>query len=170
MPLQTTYPAVFNLGFEGQLADGGGDRFSEVLVEENAADYFFGRAVERGAADNEFIIPVTGTLATFYGITHHTHAVELGTLPTATNEGIPGTKPANIVRKGRAIVFPEVAVTKGAPVFYRFQNAGADPEGQGRFRDDNDGASGDVVDISTIARWVTSAGAGAPAILEINLP
>lgn len=169
MALQTTYPADFALGFEGQLADGGHDRFSETKVASTSADYFFGRAVMLDVTDEtQFIIPAGA--GTFAGITHRTHSVELDTLPAGTEEGIPDTKPANILRKGRIIVFPEDAVAPGDTVFFRHSNAGADPEGNGRFRSDNDGGSGDVQQVSTGARWVTAAAAGEAAILEINLP
>lgn len=173
MAIQTTYPANFSLGQEGQLADGGTDRHTRTLVEDTGAlDYFFGRAVERGTEDNTFILPA-GTAANFVGITHKTHAVEIGQLPVgASLEGIPSTQPANVLRRGRVIVLPETAVAPGDAVFYRFQNTGADPEGNGRFRADNDAASGDVVELAAGSgvAWVTSANAGEPAILELNLP
>lgn len=170
MVLQVTYPANFALGQEGQLADGGTDRHTRTFAEENGVDYFFGRAVERGTADNEFISPA-GTAANFLGITSKTHAVEIGELPLdPALEGIPGGQPANVTTKGRVIVLPETAVAPGNAVFYRFQNTGADPEGQGRFRADNDAASGDVVEVTAGLTWRSSANAGEPAILEVHLP
>ncbi len=170
MPIQTTYPENMPLGLEGQLADDGGDRHTRAYVEENGVEYFFGRAVERGTADDEYVSPL-GTLADFLGVTTRTQATELSSLPPgATLEAIPATKPANVLSKGRVIVFPENAVAPGDSVFYRFQNTGVDPEGQGRFRSDNDAASGDVVEVTAGARWLSSAAAGEAAILELNLP
>jgi hypothetical protein len=173
MVLQVTYPANFALGQEGQLADGGTDRRTVTAVEETGlVDYFFGRAVERGTVDATFVTPA-GTAANFLGITSKTHAVEIGELPLdPALEGIPATQPANVTTKGRVIVLPETAVAPGNAVFYRFQNAGAAPEGQGRFRADNDAASGDVVELAAGSgvAWVTSANAGEPAILEVNRP
>jgi len=171
MGIQTSYPETFAVGLEGDLADSGSDRHVRTFVEENGVAYFFGRAVERGTSGDEFIVPL-GTAANFMGVTVHTHAVELSELPDATLEGIPSTKPANVLTKGRVLVLPETAVAPGSAVYYRFQNAGADPEGQGRFRSDNDGGSLDVVQlpVGSGAVWRTAAAAGEPAVLELNLP
>lgn len=166
---QLTYPETFAIAQEGSLADGGTDRHTRTFTEENGVEYFFGRAVEQGTADGEYISPA-GTAADFLGVTHRTHAVELDQLAVAGETGIPANKPANVITKGRVIVFPETAVAPGNAVFYRFQNAGAAPEGQGRFRADNDAASGDVVQLAAGAKWRSTAVAGEAAILELNFP
>lgn len=166
MALQTTYPAAFALGFEGQLADGGSDRHSETRVN-TTVEMSFGRAVVRHASnDNEVEVPSTGNV-NFEGITHHTHAVELGSIVGTATEGIPEDKPANILRKGRIVVLVEEAVTPADSVFFRHNAPGALPEALGRFRTDAD--AGDATAVAS-ARFVTSAAAGELAVLEINLP
>ncbi len=163
---QTTYTDTFALGFEGQLADGGVDRFSETRVN-TTVEMSFGRAVVRHASnDNEVEVPSTGN-TNFEGVTHHTHAVELGEITGTATEGIPVNKPANILRKGRVLVIVEEAVTPASSVFFRHNAPGALPEALGRFRTDAD--AGDATQV-TAARFVTSASAGELAILELNLP
>ena len=165
---QLTYNDFFDLGFEGQLADGSPDRFIQSKVNA-AASMEFGRAVVQGATDKEVALPSAGTGETFAGVTVHTHATErfLQGPSGGPFVGIPQNQPANVLTKGRVVVVPETAVTPADPVYYRWQGAGADPEALARFRADAD--SGDALLVAS-ARWVTSAAAGEKAILELNLP
>lgn len=169
MPIQDSYPTIFAAGLEGDLADIGTDRHVRSYVEENEVPYFFGRAVERGTAGDEFISPA-GTAADFIGVTVRTHAVELTELVDASLEGIPATKPANVMTKGRIIVFPETAVAPGNAVHYRFQNSSGGLQGQGRFRATADGADSVQLPVGSGAVWRTAANAGEAAVLELNLP
>lgn len=165
---QTTYTADFAIAREGQNGDGAVDQHVRSYVDPANAT-LFGRAAIQGATANEFRVP-DGADGTFIGITTHTHDVEASEVPLAT-EAIPATQPVGVKSKGRVYVFPETAVALGDPVYYRHSNAGASPEGVGRFRNDNDAASGDVTLIAaTEARWLTEGSAGEPVLLEINLP
>ncbi|MCP4967425.1 MAG: hypothetical protein GY926_19605 [bacterium] len=162
---QTTVAQGLAIGLEGQLVD---RNRASILTVFDDADGFFGRAIEwdNGTVDNKVRQPASsGTLA---GISVYTHEFDSVDVATA-GAGIPSGQNFNILRRGLIWVAAEVAVTATNGVWYRFQNAGADPEGNGRFRDDNDSASGDVTQI-TNARWHTNtAVAGDLALLEIWL-
>ena len=169
MFIQTTYPEQFGFGFEGQLADSGSDRFIRIYTN-SVADMSFGRAVVQlpADADNECSIPSAASQG-LLGITTFTHAWERDLLSDSGDAGIAQNKPANVLRRGRVIVVVESAVTPASPVYYRHSNAGASPEAIARFRGDNDGGSGDVEQVTSGARFMTSASAGEKAILEISL-
>ncbi len=163
------YVAESELAIEGQSGDGAVDQHVRTYTDPTNAT-LFGRAAIQGAAVDTFQVP-DGADGTFIGITLHTHDVEASQVPLAT-EGIPATQPCNIKSKGRVWVFPEVDVTATSnAVYYRHSNAGAAPEGVGRFRVDDDGGGADVTLIpATEARWLTTGTAGTPVLLEINLP
>ena len=164
---QTTYPADLAIGLEGQLSDSGHDAHVRSAVNATQA-MEFGRAAMQGTNPEDVTLP-TGTAADFAGVTMFSH---VGSGDT-TSTGIPATTPVNLLRKGRIKVIPETVVDVGDPVYYRFQNAGADPEAIGRFRNDDDAASGDVVrlDDTLPVRWASkTTAAGQVAVLELNLP
>ena len=155
------------IAYEGMHGDAGYDsRVVTAVDPANASN--FGRAAILGTNPGEFQVP-DGANGTLIGITVHSHSHD----PSATSstESVAATEPVNIMTKGRVWVIPEAEVddiTDG--VFYRFQNAGAAPEGNGRFRPDNDGGSGDVAQITAGARWLSTGLAGTPVLLEINIP
>ncbi len=163
MPIQTTYPEQFEIGFEGQLADGASDRFTRTYANPNA-DMSFGRVVIQGAADAECALPSAPGQSAI-GITHFTHAWERSLLPDTGTAGIPRTKPANVLRRGRIVVVVETPVTPADTPHFRHANAGASPEDIGRLRADN--AGGDATPLS--GRFMTSAAAGEKAIFEFDL-
>lgn len=163
---QTSYGASQPVAFEGMEADAGYDsRVVTATDPTNATN--FGRAAILGASEGLFQVP-DGADGTLIGITKHSHSHD----PSATSatEGVAATEPVNIMAKGRIWVLPEDDVALGDTVFYRHSNAGAAPEGNGRFRTDNDGASGDVTQITAGARWLSAGLAGTPVLLEINIP
>jgi len=168
MPIQTTYPDEMALAFEGMLGHGSASGYSEGFWSDEVA--YFGRAVVQGASVGEGLIPIAGA-GTLVGISHHSHDVEVSDVPGA--EAWPANKKFNVRRKGLVWVFPETAVaTLNDPIYYRHQNAGADPEGAGRFRIDDDAASGDVTLIAagTGWKWRSLGSAGEPVLLEVNIP
>ena len=172
--LAGTYTEQLTPAFEGLSGDGATDQHVRSMVNPNFATQW-GRAAIQGLGgsigDNEFEVPVIGN-ATFVGVTQHSHFIEPSTVPLST-EAAPATETINVKTKGRIWVKSETAVANlEDPVYYRFQNAGAAPEGAGRFRNDDDAASGDVALLPTTqARWrSTSANPGDLVLLEINLP
>lgn len=121
-----------------------------------------------GLSDDRAHLPqATGDITTVgkvAGLAIHTHAVEQNK-GGINNLGYEPQSAMSVMRKGRAYVEVEDAVLKGGLPFVRFV-AGAS-EQLGAFRSDADTA--DAVALPN-ARFVTSAGAGELAIVEINLP
>lgn len=167
--LAGTYTENLAIAVEGQIGDGATDSHIMTYTDDTNAS-LFGRAFIADLANpGEGQVPLTVT-GTFVGVTVHTHDVEASQVPLAT-EAIPATQPLNILSKGRIWVFPEDAVTAlDDDIYFRHANAGVAPEGVGRFRTDDDAASGDVTQITIGARWLTLGGAGTPVLLEVNLP
>ena len=160
---QTTYSVEATVAFEGMLGDpsGGPSRRSISLANEDSAAAFFGRGVTFGTdPDTQFALP-SGTGAVLAGITVHRHETQ-----DATDDGIAQDETCELLRGGRIWVLPEDAVTPTSDVYWRHTTGGAG-EVIGQFRTDADTAQADQV---TSARWLTSASAGNPALLEINLP
>ena len=128
--------------------------FGRVAVRDTAGDYLC-RLPASGAVD------VVGVVA-------HSHAVEPGLLPSSdTSAGYPSKKPANILRRGRVWMVTEQNVTPASTVYFRHASPGASPEALGRVRGDNDG--GDATAF-TGAKFMTTATAGNPVLVELNLP
>lgn len=168
---QVTYPADMTKALEGQIYDVGTDAYVRSLTDAANATFFGRAATQDGLADGQFKHP-DGAAQPFAGITTRTHYRDPSDLPAATLEGTAATDTSNILSKGRVWVITETQVTSLAnPIYFRHANAGAGPEGVGRFRTDDDGASGDVTQVTTGARWITTNGAaGELAVLEIDLP
>lgn len=121
-----------------------------------------------GLSDDRAHLPqATGDITTVgkvAGIALHTQFVEQSVGGT-NNLGYDPQSSMNVLRKGRAYVLVEDAVVKGGLPFVRFVAAAS--EQLGAFRSDAD--TSDAVALPN-ARFVTSAGAGELAIVEINLP
>lgn len=121
-----------------------------------------------GLSDDRAHLPqATGditTVGSVAGIALHTQFVEQSVGGT-NNLGYDPQSSMNVLRKGRAYVQVEDAVVKGGLPFVRFVAAAS--EQLGAFRSDAD--TSDAVALPN-ARFVTSAGAGELAIVEINLP
>lgn len=121
-----------------------------------------------GLSDDRAHLPqATGditTVGSFAGIAVHTHAVEQNK-GGINNLGYEPQSAMSLMRRGRVYVEVEDAVVKGGLPFVRFVAAAS--EQLGAFRSDAD--TSDAVALPN-ARFVTSAGAGELAIVEINLP
>lgn len=154
-------PDTNTLGNEGDLAT------SAPLEQDQAIDpaneLFFGRAVIRGSADGEVEHP-SGTAGTFLGVVMRDDNIDPQDLTTGD---LPAGHEAKIMQKGRIWVIAEDAVTEGAAAYYRHNAPGAAPEFLGRFRSDVDAGDATLV---PGARWGSSATAGNPAILILNIP
>lgn len=98
------------------------------------------------------------------GVAVHTHAIEQAA-NTANNTGYEFQSSISVLRKGRVYVDVETAVDPGDDVYIRHTVSGSTY--LGAFRNDND--SGNATQVSS-ARFVSKAGAGETAIVEINLP
>jgi hypothetical protein len=166
---QLTYNLNMDLAFEGAGFDGSQDSYCR-SASNNAAASFFGRACLAVAGDGQQFVQPTGTAGVFIGILKHSHAIEPGQV-TAGGAGLPVNHPGAVMRRGRIWVIAENEIddlTKA--VYYRHANSGALPEALGRFRDDDDGASGDVTIIAG-AKWgKVNTAVGMLTFIELNLP
>jgi hypothetical protein len=162
---QTSIPSTFPIGIEGQLADLWTEENGDVLSatnEEASAEIAFGRAVKRGTADDSMKV-LTAISDTILGITVHSSLFSkpdelgnVGMLPKVTGD---------VLRMGRIIVTTETAVTPTSGVFVRaLVNGGATIIGG--FRGTADGVT--TIDITAFAQWITSAGVGELAVLEVD--
>lgn len=165
MALISTITTSETIGREGMVATTD-PNMKMRIAHATATELVFGRAVIRGSHDNAVVHP-SGTTGVFAGVVMED--LGISAYLQATPNTVPVGYDAQIMTSGQIWVIPEVDVTQDNPVYFRHANAGSAPEALGRFRDDNDGGSGDVTLIAG-AKWATSATAGNPARLEINIP
>lgn len=119
----------------------------------------FGLAVAQGTQDNECRL-LAATTDRVIGVTVYSHADNI-------NNGVAGyaaQSAVNVLRRGTIWVRPETSVAAGDPVFVRAVSAGA--ERAGAFRNAID--STDCIALGA-SKFLTSAAAGALALVEINL-
>lgn len=164
---QLTVPSPLPIGVAGQLADlwteENGDIIS-VISEEASAELVFGIAVKKGTADDG-VLNLTAITEIIHGIIVYSPRFsqpdELGTIGLK-----PKTAHFGLLRMGRILVFTETSITPASSVFLRAIATGPNPL-VGGFRGSAD--STNTIDISAVASWRSTAGAGALAVLEIDL-
>ena len=136
--------------------------------EEASAEIPFGTMVIRGTDEDNGVLQVhtsgATVIALLAGVVVHSHAY------AKTQElGDTGLKPDTtfgVLQKGRIWVTTEDACDPGDAVRVRVVVAGAEVKGAFRVAAD----STDCVVLSkTMARWLTSAGAGGLALLELDM-
>ena len=163
--MQTAVNTRMPIGIPGQLADLHTEEFGDVVSavsEEAAAEIPFGVMVKQGTDDDDVKL-LAAVADPIKGIVVHA-----SNFSKPVQLGDTGLKPGvhfGILRKGRIFVTTEDAVTPLSEVHVRAVAAGA--EVKGAFRGTGDGT--DTIDITGFAKWVTSAGAGEVAILEIDM-
>lgn len=163
---QTSVPQSIAGAFAGMLADSSHQEIRSFVSEESSAEMRFGIMLCQGTADNGAKILNTSSAAmatALVGILVHSHAYAKD-----TELGSTGLKPKttlNVLHRGRCWVTVEEAVTPASAVKVRAVAAGN--EVAGAFRDTAD--STDCVDISKFARYLSSAGAGELALVEIDM-
>lgn len=163
---QTSYSTYQAAAFAGMLADSGEVDVLSYVNEEASANLPFGVAVAKGTADNGFLAMVNGS-SVIVGILAHTHQVDPSRVASSpTGAGVPPKYLGNVLKRGRIIVQVEEAVTPASAVFVR-HTAGAGGTQKGAFRASADTATAVAW---TAARYLTSAGIGGFATVEINLP
>lgn len=138
------------------------------ISEEASAEIPFGVMVCRGSTDedNGALLLNTSAAAMEQLLAGVVMWTDVYAKPSEL--GDTGLKPGvtlNVLQRGRIWVRPEDAVDPGDAVRVRCVVAGS--EVKGAFRSAAD--STDCVDISSFARWRSSAGAGELAILEIDM-
>lgn len=164
--MQTAVRTTMRAGIPGQLADewternGARDTFTS---EEASAAIPFGVFLKKGTGDtqakllsatSDILVGVVVWEADFARPYHQTDA---GLLPGVT---------FTCLTKGKIWVVPETNVTAyTSEVHVRAVATGNEVKGAIRATAD----STDTIDITGFARWITSASAGEPAILEIDM-
>lgn len=138
----------------------------------------YGAAVVQGTNDNQARYPDSADVlgngavtAKFRGIVIREHVREGGRAALASPVGDGETSYANagetlsLATTGRIWAIAEAAVTPNDPVFYRHAS-GAGGSLLGALRNDADTATANEIQN---ARWVTSAGAGELAVIELSV-
>ena len=164
---QTSVSDKMITGFDGMIADVSmSDVDGHKINGEASAEILFGRAVVRGSTDQEVLRPHTDAATSaplFDGVVVHSHAYakpeELG------DDGLKPTVVVMTLQRGRILTTPEEAVSPGDAV--RFRAVVTGNEEAGAFRTTADGT--DCVNISQLARWITSGDTNTPAWLEIDM-
>lgn len=161
--IDTTGQAA-QLMIPGTIADLGPKKIDSAYNSEASAEIAFGLGVRRNTADDSIRLLTTGlAVADFAGIVVHS---QIMFRPDALGSvGVKPMKTCGLLRFGCIWVVTEDAVTLASAVFLRI--GGASPIGG--FRGTAATPGTDSVDISTVAKWLSSAGAGGVAKLEINL-
>lgn len=162
MPVQTSYTAEHAAAFEGQRANLGLINILSKVVEL-AAGIPFGRAVVRGTADNQCLLP-TATGQDFLGFTEMTTAWAEGSSDLHLYERY---REANIVDFGEIWLYTEQSVVPGDPVYFRHTADTAPLDILGRVRKDASGGDADLIQGAT---FETTTAAGGIAKIKMNAP
>ena len=145
-----TYSTNHAAGFEGQRADFGlMNNFSKAV--ELAAGIAFGRAVVRGTADNQALLP-TATGQDFLGFTNQTTA---GQADGSDEHLYQQYSDANIMDIGPMYLYTEQSVVPGDKVFYRHTAKGGNTV-IGRVRKDSDVNTADKVQGATFEQTASA--------------
>lgn len=169
--VQSTYNLAPPIAFAGMLADIGNNDVITMINKESAASMPFGYAVcfEGSTLDKGALNP-DATTDKIAGITLHSHAyadVNLGLGTAGAGTAVKGVLPGqtiNVLRKGRLYVKVEEAVAPGDRLFIRVVATGAEVEGAIRKSAD----ASDCIDSSSQGVFLTTAGAGELAVLEVD--
>jgi len=166
MSVQTTYTTSPAIALEGQRYPTQGEDIISMVNREASAEMDFGLAVvwevpEGGTEDAGALAPdaIDEIVA---GILVHSHAYakpdQLG------DDGVKPGEKLSVMRKGKIWVKPEDAVAPGDRLFIRAVVAGGEREGAVRMSAD----STDCIDSTGQGVFLTSAGAGELALLEVD--
>jgi hypothetical protein len=134
------------------------------LKNEESSDVPFGLAVAEGTSVDQFALP-TAADDEIAGITVHSHALDNRGI--STQQSIPTQRIASIMRDGYVYAVPELAVTKGDPVFYRIANGVADATETQKGSLTNIDDSGTAVRLPN-ARWAATGAKDVATMVEIR--
>lgn len=164
MPVQgsTEYTAEHAAAFEGQRANLGLINIISKVVEL-AAGIPFGRAVVRGSADNQCLLP-TATGQDFLGFTEMTTAWAENPSDLHQYERY---REANIIDFGEVWLYTEQSIVPGDPVYFRHTAAAAPLAILGRVRKDTGGGNCDLIQGAT---FESTTAAGGIAKVKLNAP
>ena len=161
-PIQDTYPLAPGLALPGMRYDTG--KTDDItMINTHATDQIgFGMAVGRNpSGSDKAAMPLAAITNLVAGILERSEAYaksELGTLGP-----LPGAT-LNVMRWGRLWVICENGCTRGQRLFIRAVAAGAEVPGALRSAAD----STDTIDASGCGEWMSTAAAGALAVLDFD--
>ena len=164
MAVQTTYSQSMAAAYVGQLADNAGHLIKPCTNGEVSASIPFGYAVKFGVLDNEALLPTAET-SKIVGIVVHSHAYGVSPYGDLDTTGVKIDGNLNVLRKGRIWVTAEDACVPGDRLWVRCTAGGAG-EVVGGLTNADEGT--ETIDCTAQGVWLTTAAAGALAILEVD--
>lgn len=165
MASQQTSVAAAAIAIAGQLADNGFKFVESRISTEASAEIPFGTMVTWGTSKDTDALKLNTSAAAMVGKLAGVVVFEQA-YAKDTELGTTGLKPGatlNLLRRGRIYVLPEESVAPGDAVRVRAAGTGT----IGAFRKTSD--TGNTLDCSKFAQWVTSGSSTVPAVLEIDL-
>lgn len=162
---QTSVSTSPTLGVPGLIADmNPNNDLRSYVNEEASAEIPFGVMVKQGTAADQCKLLASGdTAASFIGVNVYNPSAAKPYVLGDT--GIKSKQMCRVMTKGVVWVTVEEAVTPASAVLVRIIASGA--EVAGAFRDTADAS--DCIDISGFARYLTAAGAGELAQVQIDM-
>lgn len=163
MPVQTTFTTTPTAAISGQLADNSANECLPRYNEEASAEVKFGAAVKFGTTDYGALLPAAET-DKIIGIVIHSHAYTKGF--TGAELGDTGVKPKgnlSVLRRGRVWVICRSGCVPGDRLWVRCTAA---PGVVGDLENADDGT--ETIDCTNQGQWLTTASAGALALLEVD--
>lgn len=161
---QLSYSQTMTVAVAGMVADGAGAPHDIVTRANIIDEILFGVAVAEVAGDEGTIELPDSSGAIIAGIALRSLTVEEGA--ASIDNAYPANSACAVMRKGRAWVKVEKAVTVDDDVYVRYTASGGNTQ-LGAFRDDADTSKALQI---TNARFITSTSGAGIAIVEINLP
>lgn len=163
---QTAVADKMTVGLVGQIATAHGMADAEVATafnEEAAASIHIGRFVKQGTKDDGALLPAAAA-DVLKGIAVLTQGYEPSVELDANGDLAPGTH-FGCLRKGPVTVAPTTAVTPASEVHVQMIAEAGHEVGDIRAT----ASVGKSVDITPLAKFLTSAGANQPAVLSIDM-
>jgi hypothetical protein len=148
--VQTTYSATMQPGLEGEIASMYDDDDVTTCIVETAAGILFGRAVSEGANARGAVL---GGATKFIGLSVRS-VTQIPIAPNTTYDAYARYDNMSVMIEGDMWVRPVAAVTHGSPGTYDSTTGQLNPA-----------AAGVAIPNS---RYITSAGAGALALLRLT--
>lgn len=162
---QTNYDYISVRPFrEGQLASAT-PKVSRGILNETGAIIPFGRVITLDGTTRKAQLP-SATGQTVLGISWLVQIYE-NELNANSDSGFPDGVMFDYLVQGEIAVYVEEDIALGDPVYFRHTANGAGKAIVGRFRND---ADTNTCDLLANARWVQGASANGLAVLAINLP
>lgn len=165
MAVQSSYGENPAVGIKGQLADSGNVDIISMVNNEASQEMAFGLAVVfEGSTDDQGALAPDATSDVVAGILVHTHAHSNAPNGDLGTTGVKAGGVLDVLRKGRIWAECEDGCSPGDRLFIRA--VAVSPEEEGGLAKAAD--STDMIDSQGQGVWLTTAVAGALAVLEVD--